>query len=55
MALGAPVSTAILGMDGVLGIAGWKWMFIGEAVPTVLLGIFVFFYMTDRPAQARWL
>jgi ACS family tartrate transporter-like MFS transporter len=55
VALGAPISTGLLGLDGVLGLAGWKWMFIAEAVPTVLIGIAVLFYVTDRPAQARWL
>lgn len=55
VALGAPISTAILGLDGVLGIAGWKWIYLLEAVPTVLLGIGVFFLMTDRPAKADWL
>ena len=55
VALGAPLSTAILGLDGWLGIAGWKWIYILEAVPTVLLGIGVLFYLTDKPAQAAWL
>jgi MFS transporter, ACS family, tartrate transporter len=55
VALGAPISTAILGMDGFLGVAGWKWIYIMEAVPTVLLGFFVLFLMTDKPAKALWL
>lgn len=55
VALGAPVSTAILGMDGAFGIAGWKWIYIMEALPTVLIGIFVLFVMTDKPVQAKWL
>ena len=55
VALGAPISTAVLGMNGVLGIAGWKWIYILEAAPTVLLGIGVLFYLTDKPAQATWL
>ncbi len=55
VALGAPISTGLLELDGLLGIAGWRWMFIAEAVPTVLVGIAVFFYVTDRPAEARWL
>jgi ACS family tartrate transporter-like MFS transporter len=55
VALGAPISTAILGLDGWLGIAGWKWIYLLEAAPTVLLGIGVLFYLTDRPAQAKWL
>src|SRR4051812_11471298 len=54
VALGAPISTAILDMDGVLGIAGWKWIYLIEAVPTVLVGIFVLFVLTDRPSQANW-
>jgi ACS family tartrate transporter-like MFS transporter len=54
-ALGSPVSAALLQLDGVLGLAGWQWMFILEALPAVILGIVTFFFMTDRPAQARWL
>ncbi|MFI5023499.1 MAG: MFS transporter [Alphaproteobacteria bacterium] len=55
VAVGSPVSTALLGLDGLLGLAGWKWMYIAEATPTVLVGIAALFYLTDRPAQARWL
>jgi ACS family tartrate transporter-like MFS transporter len=55
VALGAPVSTAVLGMDGVLGYAGWKWIYIMEAIPTVLIGVFVLFALTDKPAKASWL
>ena len=49
------VSAAILGMDGVLGIRGWQWIFILEALPAVLLGLFVLRIMTDRPVHADWL
>jgi len=52
---GAPISTALLGLDGLQGLTGWQWIFIAEAAPTVLLGIAALFYVTDRPAQARWL
>jgi ACS family tartrate transporter-like MFS transporter len=55
VALGAPISTSILGMDGFLGIAGWKWIYIAEAIPTILIGFFVLFVMNDRPAKASWL
>jgi MFS transporter, ACS family, tartrate transporter len=55
VAAGAPLSTALLELNGVLGIAGWKWMFIAEAVPTVLVGIFFWFFVTDRPVHAHWL
>lgn len=55
VALGAPISTAILGMDGTLGIRGWQWIYILEAAPTVIVGIFVLVALTDRPATAKWL
>ena len=54
-ALAAIISGAILDMDGVLGLAGWQWMFIIEAVPAVLLAFAVLALMTDRPALATWL
>ncbi|MBV8169777.1 MAG: MFS transporter [Alphaproteobacteria bacterium] len=55
LALGAPISTALLELDGVLGLSGWRWMFLGEAIPAVILGIVVFFWVTDRPDKATWL
>ncbi|HMN70765.1 MAG TPA: MFS transporter [Rhodoblastus sp.] len=53
--LGSPLSSALLGMDGVLGFKGWQWLFLLEAIPAVLLGFVVLAYMTDRPEQAKWL
>ncbi len=53
--IGAPVSSLLLYLDGVAGLQGWKWMFIVEAVPALILSVVVFFYLTDRPAAARWL
>jgi ACS family tartrate transporter-like MFS transporter len=55
VAAGAPLSTALLGLNGLGGLAGWKWMFVAEAVPTILVGIVFLFFVTDRPAQAHWL
>ena len=55
IALGGPVSTSLLELDGLLGLAGWRWLFIGEAVPAVLLGLAVLVWLTNRPAQASWL
>jgi MFS transporter, ACS family, tartrate transporter len=55
VALGAPISTAILSLDGLLGIKGWQWIYIMEAVPTMLIGVFVLFAMNDRPEKANWL
>jgi MFS transporter, ACS family, tartrate transporter len=54
-ALASIVSAAILEMDGILGIKGWQWIFIIEALPAVLLGLVIFSVMTDKPALADWL
>jgi ACS family tartrate transporter-like MFS transporter len=48
-------SAAILDMDGMLGIKGWQWIFIIEAIPAVLLGLVILRIMTDRPGHADWL
>jgi ACS family tartrate transporter-like MFS transporter len=53
--IGAPVSGYLLGLDGILGLAGWQWLFILEGVPSVLIGFVVLFYLTDRPQAAAWL
>lgn len=53
--LGSPLSSVLLEMEGILGLHGWQWMFIIEAVPAVILGVIVLFYMTDRPEKAKWL
>jgi MFS transporter, ACS family, tartrate transporter len=53
--LGSPFSGALLEMDGMGGLHGWQWMFILEAVPAVVLGFVVLFYMTDKPEKAKWL
>ena len=52
---GSPLSSALLGLNGVLGLKGWQWLFLLEALPAVLLGFVVLAYMTDRPEQAKWL
>ena len=49
------ISGAILEMDGTLGLAGWQWIFIIEAIPAVLLAFVVLRLMTERPAVATWL
>ena len=52
---GAPISTALLGLDGLFGLRGWQIMYIAEAVPTILIGVVTLFLLTDRPEQARFL
>ena len=54
--IGGPLSVWLLqSMDGVAGIAGWKWMFLVEGLPSCVLGVFVLFMLADEPAKARWL
>lgn len=53
--IGGPLSTWLLQMDGVLGLAGWKWMFIIEGLPACLLGYLVLKLLADKPADAKWL
>jgi ACS family tartrate transporter-like MFS transporter len=53
--VGGPVSGALLGLHGLGGIAGWRWLFLIEGMPAVLLGIVALLFLTDRPKDAAWL
>jgi ACS family tartrate transporter-like MFS transporter len=53
--IGSPISGTLLGLDGWLGLRGWQWVFILEAAPAVLLGFVCLAWLTDGPANARWL
>lgn len=53
--IGSPLSSALLEMHGLGGLQGWQWLFITEAIPALVLGIVVLFYMTDKPEKAKWL
>jgi MFS transporter, ACS family, tartrate transporter len=53
--IGAPVSGLLLGLNGAMGLKGWQWLFVIEGIPSVLLGIVTWFYLTDRPEKAEWL
>ena len=50
-----PVSGELLQMDGVLGLSGWKWLFLLEGLPVVVLGLAMLKVLADRPEQAAWL
>ena len=52
--IGAPLAGWLLKVHW-CSLAGWRWLFIVEGLPAVLVGIITYFYMTDRPAQAHWL
>ena len=54
--IGGPLSGYIMATTGgALGLAAWQWLFIIEALPAILLGIVVFFYLDDSIAKAKWL
>lgn len=53
--IGAPLSGYLLSLHGLGGFKGWELLFFIEAIPSIILGIVVFFYLTDRPADAKWL
>jgi MFS transporter, ACS family, tartrate transporter len=55
VALGGPISSLLMQLDGVWGLAGWKWLFIGEGIPAIILGIVCLGYLVDGPAKANWL
>ncbi len=52
--IGSPVAGWLLGAHW-WWLAGWRWLFILEGIPAVVVGIVTVFYLTDWPAQARWL
>ncbi|SNS02971.1 MFS transporter, ACS family, tartrate transporter [Humidesulfovibrio mexicanus] len=53
--VGAPLSGWLLGLHGAWGLEGWRWMFVLEGVPAVLLGFSVLWLLPNGPGDARWL
>jgi len=62
--LAAPIGSIICGplstwlmtnFNGINGLQGWQWMFMLEGLPCVILGVFAWFYIADKPEKARWL
>lgn len=53
--VGSPISGALLEMDGMLGLAGWQWLFLLEGLPAVFLGLVVLIYLPNGPRDASWL
>jgi len=54
-AIGAPIGGLLLGLDGAWGLAGWRWLFLLEGLPSILLGLALLWLLPNRPADARWL
>jgi MFS transporter, ACS family, tartrate transporter len=53
--LGGPLGGNLLQLDGVLGIAGWQWIFLVEGLPAVLLALYGFATLCNHPSEASWL
>jgi len=53
--IGAPISSALLQLHGGWGLHGWQWLFLIEGLPAIVLAPVVLAYMTERPADAKWL
>jgi MFS family permease len=53
--IGAPFAGWLIGHDGIFGLEGWRFMFLGVAIPAIIVGIVAFFYLKDKPKDAKWL
>jgi MFS family permease len=54
--LGSPISGLVMdGLSGALGLAGWQWLFLVEGLPSIFVGIWVWFYLDSDIAHAKWL
>ena len=53
--IGAPVSANLLQLDGHFGVAGWQWVFLVEGIPGLILALFGYSLLRNRPAEAPWL
>lgn len=53
--IGAPLAGWLIQQHGLFGLAGWRLMFLGVAIPAIVVGIVAWFYLKDRPADAKWL
>src|SRR6266498_383152 len=53
--IGGPISGALMGLNGWLGLTGWQLLFLLEGVPAVVLGLAVLRFLPDGPKDAAWL
>lgn len=53
--IGGPLSGWLLEFDGAAELKGWQWMFMVEGILAVIVGIWAYWYLDDKPATARWL
>ena len=53
--IGAPLAALLIGANGAFGLEGWRIMFFGVAVPAIVVGLVAWFYLADKPSDAKWL
>ena len=53
--IGGPLSGLLFKLDGVAGLSGWKWLFVAEGVPSIIVGVVLFWVLRDTPKEATWL
>ena len=54
-AFGSPLSAYLLRLDGWQGLRGWQWLFLIEGLPSIILGVSVWWLLPNRPAEVKWL
>ncbi len=53
--IGAPLAGALIQQHGLFGLEGWRVMFLGVSIPAIVVGIIAWFYLKDKPSEAKWL
>ncbi|GAA5087524.1 MFS transporter [Microbacterium yannicii] len=53
--IGAPLAGWLIQQHGAFGLEGWRFMFLGVAIPAIVVGVIAWFYLKDKPTDAKWL
>jgi ACS family tartrate transporter-like MFS transporter len=53
--IGPPIGSLLLHLNGLFGLAGWQWLYIIEALPSIIMCVVIWRLLTDRPKDAAWL
>ncbi|MGN6404922.1 MFS transporter [Sinomonas sp.] len=53
--IGAPLAGALMQQHGVFGLEGWRFMYLGVSIPAIIIGVVAWFYLSDKPSEAKWL
>lgn len=55
MVFGAPLAAWFINQHGLFGLEGWRVMFLGVSIPAIVVGVIAWFYLIDKPNDAKWL